>query len=185
MCIRATVRPLGRARVRDSEGRWRFWPVILAVGLLFGALTSCDSGRSAETASETPDTAGVDGGGGSIVLDDVFVQTAATVPAGGSVALRAVVTDESSQADRLVAVSTPAAASVQLFTSSGTRAASGIEVPGQGQVDGTTGPVLLRLIGLTRPLSPLAIVPITFDFAVAGHITVADVPAAASTRGSR
>jgi copper(I)-binding protein len=157
----------------------------VAAGLLCGVLTSCDAGQLAETATETPDTAGVDGGGGAMVLDDVFLETADSVPSGGSVALRAALTDESAQPDRLVAVTTPAATSVELLAPGGTPAVGGIEVPGQGQVNATTGPVLIRLTGLTRTLSPEAIVSITFDFARAGHVTIDDVPAAPSARGSR
>jgi copper(I)-binding protein len=120
-----------------------------------------------------------------MVLDDVFIQTPVSVPSGGSVPLRGALTDESPQPDRLLAITTPAATSVELLAPDGTPASGGIEVPGQGQVDATTGPVLIRLIGLTRTLSPQAIVPITFEFARAGHVTIDDVPAAASARGAR
>jgi copper(I)-binding protein len=183
MRIRTTERAVSLAR--DSRRRWRTWLVLLTVGLLSGTLSSCYSGQTAATASETPDTAGVAGGVGSIVLNDVFVQTADTVPTGGSVALRAALTDESPQPDRLVAVSTDAASSVELLATDGTPATGGIEVPGQGQVDATTGPVLIRLTGLTQALSPEAIVPITFEFARAGRVTIDDVPAAASASGPR
>ena len=181
----ATEPPRRRTRAGHSGGRWRTWSVVVVAGLLCGVLTSCDAGQLAETATETPDTAGVDGGGGAMVLDDVFIQTPVSVPSGGSVALRGALTDESPQPDRLVAITTPAATSVELLAPDGTPASGGIEVPGQGQVDATTGPVLIRLIGLTRTLSPQAIVPITFEFARAGHVTIDDVPAAASAGGPR
>jgi copper(I)-binding protein len=113
-----------------------------------------------------------------MVLNDVFLETAYTVPAGGSVALRAAFTDQSVQPDRLVAVTTPAAASVELLAPDGPAAAGGIEVPADRQVDATTGPVLIRLTGLTRALGPQAIVPITFEFARAGRGTLDGVPAA-------
>jgi copper(I)-binding protein len=62
-------------------------------------------------------------------------------------------------------------------------ATDGIEVPAEGQVDATTGSVLIRLTGLTRELRPGAIVPITFEFATAGRVTLGDVPAAAPVQG--
>jgi copper(I)-binding protein len=176
-----TVPTTGRSAARRRGGGL----VLLVGALLGGALAGCSAGQITQTASQTPDTAGVDGTAGSIVLNDVFLETADTVPAGGSVALRAAVTDQSPQPDRLVAVTTPAAASVELLQPDGTPATGGIEVPGGAQVDATTGPVLIRLTGLTRALSPETIVPVTFDFASAGRVTLDDVPATTRTQGQR
>jgi copper(I)-binding protein len=168
-----------------AEHRWRPRLLLLAVGLLCGTLAGCGVGQQAQTARETSQTAGVDGTVGSMVLNDVFLETAHTVPVGGAVALRASFTNQSFQADRLVAASSPAAASVQLLQPDDTVATDGIEVPGEGQLDATTGPVLIRLDGLTRALSPQAIVPVTFEFARAGHLTLDDVPAGTSALGQR
>jgi copper(I)-binding protein len=112
-----------------------------------------------------------------MVLDDVYLQTAVTVPVGGSVPLRAALTDTSVQPDRLLAVSTPAAASIELLNPDGTVATGGITIAAYGQVDAQTGPVLLRLTGLTQSLSPMQIVPVTFQFQRAGSVTLGDVPA--------
>jgi copper(I)-binding protein len=161
--------------------RLRSAPVLLGVVLLGGTLAACSAGQTAETARETPDTAGVDGSVGSMVLDDVHLETPVTVPAGGSVVLRGAFTDQSLQPDRLAAVTTPMATGVELLAPDGTVAAAGLEVPGNGQLDATTGPVLIRLTGLTGPLSPQAVVPITFEFATAGRVTLDDVPAAVPT----
>jgi copper(I)-binding protein len=158
-------------------------PVLLGIVLFGGTLAGCSAGQIAQTAQETPDTAGVDGSVGAMVLDDVSLETAGPVPAGGSVTLRAAFTDESSRPDRLVAVTTPAATSVELLAPDGTLAPGGITVPGDGQVDATTGAVLMRLTGLTQPLSPQAIVPVTFEFATAGRVTLDDVPAAVPASG--
>jgi hypothetical protein len=152
--------------------------VLLGVVLLGGTLAGCDAGQDAATARETPDTPGVGGAVGSMVLDDVYLETAQTVPAGGSVTLRGAFTDQSLQADRLVGVTSPAATAVDFLAPDGTVAPSGVEVPGEGQVDATTGPVRIRLTGLTGPLSPQAVVLITFQFATAGSVTLRDVPAA-------
>ncbi|MCU1603897.1 MAG: hypothetical protein JWP46_362 [Modestobacter sp.] len=186
MSISTTERPVACAAARpasSAEGRWRPFLLLLAVGLLCGTLAGCDVGRNAATLHETPAIPGVDGAVGSLVLDDVFLETAHTVPAGGSVALRAAFTDQSHQPDRLVAVTTPAATSVELLAPDGTAAPGGIEVPADRQVDATTGSVLIRLTGLTRALSPQTIVPVTFEFARAGRGTLDDVPAAAPARG--
>jgi periplasmic copper chaperone A len=154
----------------------RTTPVLLGGALLGGGLAACSAGQIAQTAQETPDTAGVSGSVGSMVLDDVHLDTAQTAPPGDSVALRGAFTDESPQPDRLIGVTTPVATTVEFLASDGTPASAGIPVSGDGQVDATTGPVLIRLTGLRGPLSPLAIVPVTFEFATAGRVTIDDVP---------
>jgi hypothetical protein len=45
--------------------------------------------------------------------------------------------------------------------------------------------VLLRLTGLTRELTAQATVPITFEFARAGRVTLDDVPAATTVPGKK
>jgi copper(I)-binding protein len=177
MSISTSGRP-----VMGGAGRWRALAVLLAV-LLCGTLAGCYASRNAETARETPVTPGVDGAVGMMVLDDVYLETAGTVPAGGSVTLRGAFTDESAQPDRLVAVTTPVAASVELLAADGTVATDGIQVPAAGQVDATTGSALIQLTGLTRELSPGAIVAVTFEFATAGRVTLDDVPAATPVQG--
>jgi copper(I)-binding protein len=152
-------------------------PVLLGVVLL-GTLAGCYASQNPETARETPDTPGVDGSVGSMVLDDVYLETAQTLPAGASVTLRGAFTEQSVQPDQLIGVTSPVATAVEFLAPDGTPATSGIEVPGNGAVDATTGPVLIRLTGLTGPLSPQAVVPITFEFATAGSVTLDDVPAA-------
>jgi periplasmic copper chaperone A len=175
----------GRGLNLSPDGsRWWMRVVLLAV-LLCGTLTGCYAGRNAGTLKETPDTPGVDGAVGMIALDDVYLDTADTVPDGGSVALRGSFTDESSEPDQLVAVTTPVAASVEMLSPDGSPATDGIVVPGDGQVDATTGAVLLRLTGLTRELTAQAIVPITFEFARAGRVTLDDVPAGTTVRGEK
>jgi copper(I)-binding protein len=180
---RRATRPAARLS-SPAEGTWRGRLVLLAVVLLLcGTLAGCYAGQNAETARETPDTPGVDGAVGSMVLNDVYVGTATTVPTGGSVALRASLTNDSQQPDRLVAVSTTASDAVELLNPDGTVATTGIEVPGGGQVDATTGPVLVRLTGLTHALSPEATVPITFEFENAGRGTLDDVPVVDPAQG--
>jgi hypothetical protein len=180
MTVSTTERPVARAAARLTAAPARGWRArlgLLAAVLLCGTLAGCYASQNAETARGTPDTPGIGGVVGSMVLDDVYLDSAVPVPAGGSVDLRAALTDESPEPDRLVAVTTPLAASVQLLNPDGTVATGGIDIPGTGQVDATTGPVLIRLTGLTGALSTQAIVPITFQFASAGRGTL-DVPVA-------
>jgi copper(I)-binding protein len=161
-------------------------PALLACALLGGTLAACSAGQNAETTRETPDTAGVPGSVGSMVLDDVYLESPRAVPTGGSVTLRGAFTNESPNPDRLIGVTTPEATAVELLASDGTTAPAGIAVPGYGQVDATTGPVLIRLTGLRAPLSPEAIAPVTFQFATAGRGTIDDVPVSGvGSRGSR
>src|SRR4051794_2219464 len=100
MSISAPERPSasGAQVFSSTGGRWRAGVGLLAL-LLCGTLTGCSAGQNAETAREIPDTAGVDGGAGPIVLNDVRLATSGTVPPGGSVPLRAALTDTSSQPD--------------------------------------------------------------------------------------
>jgi copper(I)-binding protein len=148
-------------------------------------LAGCYASQNAETLKETPDTPGVDGAVGMIVLDDVYLDTPDTVPAGGSVALRGAFTDESSEPDQLVGLTTPVAGSVEMLAPDGSPATGGLAIPGDGQVDATTGPVLLQLTGLPRELTAQATVPITFEFARAGRVTLDDVPAATAVPGKK
>ena len=148
---------------------------MLAVPLALGA---CDAGQEAETAQETPDTAGVDGTVGPVSLDDVFLDAEDTVGAGAAVPLRGVLTNDAEQPDRLVGVSTPAAESVQLLDGSGAPSADGIELPAGGQVEAVSEAVRMQLEQVTAPIDPTDTVPVTFTFATAGEVTL-DVPVTA------
>jgi hypothetical protein len=157
--------------------------VLLGVVLLGGTLAGCSVGQYAETAWETPDTPGVDGSIGFMVLDDVYLEAAQTVPAGGSDTLRGAFTDQSMQPDRLTGVTSPVATAVEFLAPDGAVAPSGVEMPADGQRDAATGSPLIRLTGLTGPLTPQAVVPITFGFASAGRVTLDDVPVTVPTSG--
>jgi copper(I)-binding protein len=185
MDISTTERPVaGAVRIAPSApGRGRAGLVLLAV-LLCGTLAGCYASRDAETLRETPYMAGVDGVVGAMRLSDVYLETADRVPAGASVVLRAAFADEGTQPDRLLAVTTPVATAVELLRPDGAIADRGIDVPGEGQVDATTGPVLVRLTGLTEALSPQEVVPVTFEFEHAGRVTLDDVPATPPGHGT-
>ncbi len=150
-----------------------------AAAVLAGLLVlgGCAAGQEAETAQETPDSAGVDGTVGEVSLDDVFLDAEDTVEAGASVPLRGVLTNDAEQADRLVEVSTPAAESVQLLDENGAPSADGVEVPAGGQVEAVSGAVRMQLEGVTAPIAPTDTVSVTFTFATAGEVAL-DVPVA-------
>ena len=152
------------------------WVAAGAAGLL--VLAGCDAGNDAETAQETPDTAGVDGSVGAVSVDDVFLDAEDTVAAGASVPLRGVLTNDAEEADRLVGVATPAAATVALLDESGQVSADGIELPAGGQVEAVTGAVRMQLEGVTGPIAPTDTVRVTFTFETAGEVGL-DVPVAA------
>ena len=180
ICVdeRTVARSGGRSPSDEGTRRGRL--TLLATVFLCGTLVGCDAGQNAETVRETPDIPGVDGTVGTMVLDDVHLEVGDAVPAGGSVPLRVALTNNGTETDQLVAVSTPDAASVEMLDPDGTVVTDGLEVPAGGRVDATAGPVLLRLVGLSRELSPEAVVSVSFEFAEAGRITIDDVPAATS-----
>lgn len=154
-----------------SAGRHRWGPVLgPAVLVLALVLSACGSGQNASTAGETPDVAGVEGSVGQIRLDDVFIVSAENIAAGASVPLRGAFTNEADSADRLLAVSTPAATSVEVLT-------GGITLPGQTQVNAVNGAPQLRLEGVRSPIDITQLVPVTFTFSTAGSVTL-DVPVA-------
>lgn len=168
------------APTRTAVARWRRPPVAWGrratlVCALTLALVACDAGQDAETSRETPDTAGVDGSVGSVVLEDVFLDSDSTVDAGGSVPLRGALTNDAQEPDQLVRVNTPAAESVQLLDADGNVSPAGIELPPGGQVDATTGPVRMSVEGVTAPIQTTQTVTVTFVFAHAGEVQL-DVP---------
>ncbi|MGY1694738.1 copper chaperone PCu(A)C [Geodermatophilus sp. SYSU D00814] len=152
---------------------------LAAAGAALVLLVGCDAGKDAATETEAPATAGVNAQAGSVQVVDAFLDTSGTVPAGGDVDLRAALVNDGDEEDRLVTVSTAAAASVELLGEDGAPAAGGIPVPAGGTVDATSGPVRLRLTGLTEDLPVGQSVPVTFEFAVAGDVA-AQVPVGTS-----
>jgi copper(I)-binding protein len=148
----------------------------MVLALLLGVLLSgCYESQNAETARESPDVAGVAGSVGQIRLDDVFVDSSAAVPAGASVPLRGVFSNDAQQPDRLVSVTTPAASSVRLTTEDGADSAQGIDLPATGSVDLTEGAVRMQLEQTTAPIPITQLVPVTFVFQHAGQVRL-DVP---------
>ena len=175
MSVPAVVRragdPSASCGVRPQRRRRALTAAAVTVSA-WCTLVGCSSGQHAQTASQVPDTPGIEASAGTVVLDDVYVQTSRPVPAGGSVPLRMALSNESPRADRLVAVTSPQAASVEVLDTEGHPTGDGIPLPADGSLDATTGPARLLVTGLTGPLEPMGTVTVTFDFAHAGSLTL-------------
>lgn len=165
--------PRTAVRERRPAGGRRRWRVVLAAGIAVLPV-ACDAGQDAETAEETPDTAGVDGSAGQVDVDDAFLDSDGAVAAGGSVGLRAALTNDADAADRLVSVNTDVG-SVALLDEQGAASPDGIEVPAGGTVDATQGPVRMELQAVTEGIGTADTVPVTFVFENAGEVRL-DVP---------
>jgi hypothetical protein len=147
------------------------------LALLLG-LSACDAGQDAEVTAGVPDVAYAHGDIGSVALDVVFLESGGTVMAGESAPIRGDFANHAATADRLVSVSTPAAASVQLLDADGVPSAQGIDIPAHGEVDAVNGVVRLQVVDAAFPLAATQLVPVTFEFSGAGAVTL-DVPVAA------
>jgi periplasmic copper chaperone A len=142
--------------------------VAVATGALL-ALGGCAAGQRAQTAEETPVVDGVVADAGAMALRAVAV---AAPPSGGSYAkggdapLQLVIVNNSRNDDRLVRVTTPAAADVQLSPTT-------LNVPAlQARSIGfTDSEPAIQLHNLTQQLFPAQSFPITFQFAAAGSVT--------------
>jgi copper(I)-binding protein len=166
-------------RLVQALGRPRLACLAVSSLAVLPLLAACDAGQQASTATESPDVIGVHGGVGDVVLDDVFIDGSATVATGASIPLRGALTDDGPAADRLLSVSTPAAASVELLGANGQPSTGGIPIPAYGQVDAVHGSPQMLLVDVASPIGPVALVPVTFTFADAGSVTL-DVPVATS-----
>jgi hypothetical protein len=164
--------PAGRRR-RSLLG-----PGVIGLAVLL-VLTACNAGQDAPVTvtAGVPDVASAHGDVGNMALDVVFIESGGTVMAGESAPLRGDFSNEADTADRLVGVSSPAG-SFQLLGADGLPSAQGIDIPAHGQVDAVNGVARLQLTDAYRPLPATQLVPVTFEFSVAGAVTL-DVPVAA------
>ena len=148
--------------------------VALALGL---ALTGCGAGFEAQTYQERTVADASNDAAGAIAVRNVHVVAPAEAsghPAGSDVALELVLANDGGEDDRLVEVTTDAAASVQLLQD-GTPVDS-IPLTALGTTGTSTGALLQ---GLTRDLRAGEYVELTFRFDRNGSTTV-QVPVATS-----
>ncbi len=155
----------------------RLIPAVAAVIAL--ALSGCAAGQVAQTAMEV---AAVDGGNATVghlgVRNVRFAATdAGTYPAGADLPIKLWVSNASTASDSLTAVSTPAAATVEISGSADFAPQTLIEV-----TDST--PLKITVSGLTAPLPYGHSIPVTFTFQQAGVVTLnvpIEIPAARGT----
>jgi periplasmic copper chaperone A len=175
-----TVAPTTRfGRPRGCRRRSLVGLCGIGLALVLG-LSACNAGQDAEVkvTAGRPDVVHAHGDIGSVALDVVFIESGGTVMAGESAPIHGDFTNHAATADRLVSVSTPAAASVRLLDADGVPSSQGIDIPAHGEVDAVNGVVRLQLVDAFFPLAATQLVPVTFQFSGAGAVTL-DVPVAA------
>lgn len=134
---------------------------LLATALLHG----CGDPKQDESLAQ----GGVDASVGHMTLDDVWVAAPHGVAAGGSAPLHMAIANESGRPDALVGVSSPVAGRVVLERA-GHPVARLTAAPGQLTDLERSRTVVLE--GVRRPLHVGEWLPITFQFARAGGVTV-------------
>jgi periplasmic copper chaperone A len=173
-----TVAPTTRfGRPRGCRRRSLVGLCGIGLALVLG-LSACNAGQDAEVTAGTPDVAHAHGDIGSEALDVVFLESGGSVLAGESAPIRGDFINQGATADRLISVSTPAAASVRLLDADGVPVPQGIDIPAHGEVDAVNGVVRLQLVDAFFPLAATQLIPVTFEFSGAGAVTL-DVPVAA------
>ncbi|BBG05144.1 MULTISPECIES: copper chaperone PCu(A)C [Pseudonocardia] len=159
-----------------------------AVALTGLLLSGCGAGQLSQTAQQVAATNGVNASVGSVDLRDVQIaypespaSEAALYARGTSAPLRATLVNSGSVADRLVSVSSPAAANVLIdgdpVLPQDVALVSAANFP---LTPTTSRPLDITLEGLTQPIGSADNIEITFVFERAGSVT-ADVPAAIPT----
>jgi copper(I)-binding protein len=158
---------------RTSPARRRT-SALLAAGLLPLALaaTACGAGLHAPTYQVRTTEDSTSASAGSLALRDVAIlppeNGAAELAAGSDALATLTVGNPGNEADRLVQVTSPAAASVDLIDPSG-HATPSVEIPAQGAVGPNDFSLALRSIGSS--LRPGQAVEMTFVFERNGRTT--------------
>ena len=139
--------------------------------LVVPALAGCEAGLNAPTLQFHPASGGAHAVVDGITISNVFVLAApsgSSVPAGSRAGLFLGLYNNGSSSDRLLSVSTPAAASTTIT-------GGGVTVPANAGVN-LTGPApKVILTGLTQSLSGGQSVEVILDFQNAGAVPL-DVP---------
>jgi copper(I)-binding protein len=171
------------ARIMSRRPRGPRPGIVVATLLTAGlALAGCSAGTVTQTDTIVSQAAGATGQVGAIVLRDVSLDAGPTetVPAGGEVALRGTIVNQSPVPDRLVSVTSPYAVQVR-------QEGVGV-IPGNNRLrivgappapleppnldTRQAGSIRLTLIGVTQQLRPGPTYPVTFTFERAGTATV-------------
>jgi copper(I)-binding protein len=132
------------------------------------AIAGCEAGLNAPTLEFHNAAAGTYNNFNNIQVSNAFVlggPSGVSLPAGGSASLFVGLFNNGSADDKLVGVSTSAASSVTIKDGSAVIPASGA-----ANLTGPEPAVVLK--SLTKPLSNGENIPVTFDFAHAGSVTL-------------
>jgi copper(I)-binding protein len=180
--------------------RLRLAPAALGFGAVI-ALAGCSAGQVTQTDTQVAAVNGASGTVRDVGVRDAqftFPTVAPFYPAGSSAPLQTVLVNDSGQADRLLQVTSPYAASVQVSGStdlpsrtalraygtlpSNSRQPSqpaGSPAPASGSAEPSAAgspsgqrEIKITLNGLTQKIGPGVTVPVTFVFEKAGAVTV-------------
>lgn len=155
-------------------------------------LSGCGTGQISQTSRQVAAVNGANATVGSVDLRDVQVAYP-TAPAGpdalyrqgGAAPLVATLVNTAPVADRLLSVTSPAAASVQIQGDPSMPQDIALVSPGNLQLSPTNAKrVQLVAEGLTRPVPAGAQIPMTFVFEKAGSVTVTVPTGVPHTAGS-
>lgn len=181
-----TPRRMSRRPTRRVPAVGVLVPVLLAVL----ALAGCSAGAVTQTDTTVTSVTGAQGQVGDISILNLSIDPgpAAVVPAGSTVFLRGSMVNVGSRTDRLVAVSSPYASSVQaqgqtVVPGDNATALVGADpVPVGPPVPGLrlSGTALVSLVGVTQVLHAGPTYPVTLTFERSGSITL---PASVITSG--
>lgn len=143
--------------------------LIGALALVIPAAAACEAGDNAPTLEFHQAAGGAYTTFNGISISNAFVLGApsgSTVPAGSAASLFVSLFNGRTAVDQLLSVSAPGYAS-RAMVHGGT-----VSIPVNGQVNLTGPEPSVVLSGLTKPLSGGTTIPVTFDFAHAGAVTL-------------
>lgn len=141
------------------------------------ALAGCEAGANAPTLEFHPASSGAHADFNGISITNAFVLGApsgSSVPAGGSASLFVGLYNNGSASDTLKSLS------AQGHAASVTVKGGSVAIPASGAANLTGPEPTVVLKGLTRPITGGQDIPVTFDFAHAGSVTL-DVPVEAQS----
>jgi copper(I)-binding protein len=141
-------------------GRSRRWAVGAAAVVTLVPLSGCAAGIQAETSRERPTIDGIGSAIGTLTVRNTYV--GGPVEAGGTAPVLASVFNNGNEPDRLVSISSPEAG--------GGAVPADTALPPGGQQLFYAPDRVLRLTGITEPMRPGNIVPITLQFERAGTL---------------
>jgi copper(I)-binding protein len=146
------------------------------------ALAGCGAGQVAQTAEQVTASGGGEARAGPVVVRDVQITYRRPVPSGtvyepGAAApLQVTIVNEGAGGDRLLAVSSPIAASGEITGDAalpgGQVLTAGYDEPGSSTVVGNASTIEIALSGLTEPVRAGLTYPVEFTFERAGSVVV-------------